>query len=136
MSSSRFLPRLTLLVAGCACLMLSGCGAAVVETTRVSGVVKINGKPLEIGVIGFEPESPSDPSATSEIRDGKFAIDSPRGLRRISIMAYRQAKGLGPDGKPYKEQYLPAKFNLESDRTLEVDSDPIVDHEIDLKVTE
>ncbi len=74
------------------------------------------------------------PPATTEIRDGKFAINSPRGLRRISIMAYRTAKGLGPDGKPYQEQYLPAKFNLTSDRTLKVETTPIVNHEIDLKL--
>lgn len=124
-----------LLFAGCAGLMLVGCQSSV-EKTRVTGTVKVDGKPVALGVIGFEPEVASEHSATAEIRDGVYAIDSPQGLRRISIMAYRPAKGLGPDGKPYQEQYLPAKFNLESDRTLEVDSTPMVDQNFDLTLTD
>lgn len=135
MSDSRRSPGEMLLFAGCACLMLVGCRPAV-ETTRVTGIVTINGEPIDTGIIAFEPEEPSQPSATAEIHDGQFAIDSPRGTRRISIMAYREASGPGPDGEPYQEQYLPAKFNLESDRTLEVDSTPMTDVEFDLTLTE
>lgn len=122
----------TRLFAGLISVMLLGCQASVVETTRVTGLVTINGKPVELGVISFEPEVASEHSATAEIHKGVFAIDSPRGTRRISIMAYRTAQGLGPDGKPYLEQYLPAKFNSESDRLFEVDYTPMVDQTFEL----
>lgn len=125
----------TLLCAGLTWLMLSGCQGGV-ETTRVTGIVTVDGKPVELGIISFEPEVASEHSATAEIHNGVFAIDSPRGTRRVSIMAYRQAKGLGPDGKPYQEQYLPAKFNLESDRLFEVDYTPMVDQKFELKLTD
>lgn len=116
-------------------LLVSGCQPAI-ETARVSGTVTINGKPVELGVIGFEPTDPAAASASAEIRGGQFTIESPVGNRRISIMAYRQAKGLGPDGKPYQEQFLPAKYNLESDRYFEVDVGPMTDQKFELVVPE
>jgi len=124
-----------LFFAGSACLLLVGCQPAAVKTTTISGVVTVDGEPVSLGTIAFEPDNPSLPSATAEIHDGKFTIGSPRGKRRILIMAYRQAEGLGPDGQPYQEQYLPARFNLESDRFLEVESETLVDQNFELTLT-
>ena len=136
MSASNVSFRLRFMSAACAGLMLIGCQTTEEPTTRVAGTVKVDGQPLKLGVISFEPEIASEQSATAEIREGKFEIESPRGRRRVSIMAYRQAKGLGPEGKPYQEQYLPPKFNLESERTIEVEEDPMLNQEFDLKSTE
>ncbi|MES2788227.1 MAG: hypothetical protein V4719_01310 [Planctomycetota bacterium] len=122
-----------ILFAGGSGLILAGCQPTT-KTAPVTGIVTVNDEPVKIGVIAFEPTNPSTASASAEIRDGRFTIQSPVGRRRISIMAYRQAKGLGPDGKPYQEQYLPAKFNLNSDRWLEVGTAPLTDQKIELSI--
>ena len=117
------------------CLVLAGCQSAI-EKASVSGTVTLNGEPVKLGTISFEPTDPAAPSASAEIHDGRFSIESPVGNRRVAIMAYRQAKGLGPDGKPYQEQYLPAKYNLESDRFFEVEPDPMTNQKFDLTIPE
>jgi len=116
-------------------LTLAGCQSAI-EKASVSGTVTLNGEPVQVGTISFEPTDPAAPSASAEIHDGRFSVESPVGNRRVAIMAYRQAKGLGPDGKPYQEQYLPAKYNLESDRYFEVEPEPMTNQKFDLTIPE
>lgn len=127
----QFERRLGLLTLGLALAVLGGCGDGSAKQA-VTGTVTLNGKPLEKGQIVFRPErGTSSPSAGADISKGGFSITCERGVLpgkfRVEITASR------PSGKRVRapltgetinveEQFLPARYNLQSELKAAVES--------------
>jgi len=119
-------------------LVLIGCGGGD-EITRgdVVGTVTWNGEPIEEGFIEFIPV-PGVPGAPVKlwIRDGKFDSTSddiddrgvPIGMNRVEITARKKTgKQVKVMGQMEDEivQYIPARFNEDSELTLDVPNETI-----------
>ena len=117
-------------------LVAVGCGRLSDEPERVtvSGTVTYQGQAVEDGRILFIPlEGTVGPSSGGPVRNGTYSIDHkggvPVGTHRVKLEAYRKAQAGEFD--PLEEdpvvQYLPGKYNSESELTLSVPtgSDPI-----------
>ena len=113
-----------------ACLTISaGCGK---DSPRraIDGTVSLDGAPLAKGYISFRPEFGSPgPTAGAEIVDGKYSISTEGGTFagkfRVEITASRPSGRKVPDrftGQLVEDytQYLPARYNSESELTAEV----------------
>ena len=119
-----------------ACCLLLGCGREGPERVVVSGSVTYRGEPLESGEIRFEPAKDSTaPMAGAAISDGKYAVDSKGGVAvgtyKIRIEAFRtpadyqepsEAEQQGPLIPPPREQYIPAKYNRDTEMEITIDS--------------
>lgn len=115
-------------------LILGVCGCTL-EPRRaaIEGEVTLaSGKPLPTGVIRFIPiAGTTGPIAFAEISEGKYHLEAENGpvigSNRIEITAMRKSgeKIPIPDGPPGffqdgEEQYLPARFNINSAITVEI----------------
>ena len=137
MSGKRFYPdsrptvQLCLLAIALASAFFSGCGDRS-GRQAIEGTVSLDGKPLEKGQISFRPQQgTASPSAGGNIAGGKFSIAPERGLLpgkfRVEITASRPTgeKAVAPiTGKmvTIEEQYLPAKYNEQSQLEASVGS--------------
>ncbi|QDV68830.1 hypothetical protein Poly24_25430 [Rosistilla carotiformis] len=98
----------------------SGSGPALYE---VSGEVVVDGQPLENGSITFEPVDGKGGVYGDQIQNGRYTVQVASGEKRVSILASRPSKALGPDGNPMSEQYIPASYNTKSQLTASVVAD-------------
>lgn len=105
-------------------LLLAGCGSPEIEsvpgTVPVSGTVTVDGEPLADGRILFidaEHLPPRDYLAA--IRNGKFELLAPPGLRRVEIRAYGESDPVTMEAP----QLLPAQYNDASELSAELESD-------------
>ena len=96
----------------------------------MTGVVTLDGSPVPNGEILFYPLDGTRGSVSGgAIKDGKYIADGrggvPLGTHRVEIRAFRApSKALGAaalEGGP-AEQYLPQKYNIESELKADVDS--------------
>jgi hypothetical protein len=109
-------------------LLLVGCGDDRRQT--LEGTVTLDGQPLGAGAITFLPQAGTlGPTAGGNITAGRFSIAANQGTFvgdfRVEITARRKAERKGGDGglgeqKPYYEQYLPARYNRDSQLSAEV----------------
>jgi hypothetical protein len=121
------------------CLLLSigiltmcGCGDA--RRQYVEGKITFDGQPVDKGYIRLIPqEGTKGPAAGANIENGRFAIaaeDGPfAGTFRVEITAMRpgQRKKYDPESDkmvPVPEQYIPAKYNSESELTAAIAAKP------------
>ena len=97
---------------------------------EVEGAVTLDGSPVTDGSISFFPQlGTSGPTAGGKITSGQFTVKSAKGLMtgsyRVEIIASRKT------GKQVKDpfmdimvdefvQYIPAKYNVESELTADV----------------
>lgn len=111
--------------------VLMGCGNPSARQS-LTGKVTLDGRPLSEGSIRFVPAAGTlGPSAGGAIKDGTFSIDAEKGTLcgsfRVEITATRKT------GKKIKEpmsgeimevqtQFLPARYNSDSQLTAEVKS--------------
>jgi len=114
-------------IGGCL-LLLAGCGSSS-DRTALEGAVTFDGEPLPKGSITFLPQSgTSGPAAGGKIEDGRFEIDREGGTFvgtfAVKITATRKTGrkvktliGTVVDGE---EQYVPARYNSQSELTAEV----------------
>jgi hypothetical protein len=111
-------------VAGCA-------GKDPYGREGLAGVVTFRGRPLEAGIVEFLPPDPNQGiSARALIHDGKFAIPQvqgvPPGTYRVLITSPEpntKDEPVGPPGMkmpPLGQERIPAKFNRDSQLTVEV----------------
>jgi hypothetical protein len=132
-------PRFTRLV-GFICLVLcpalGGCGGADDDLPRqaLSGTVTLDGQPLELGIIQFQPSSAQEPlPAGAEIKDGTFTIARDEGPTpgnyRVFITSSGGKKPPTPAGTSGEKMpgimpdLIPAKYNSNSTLTVKVEAD-------------
>jgi hypothetical protein len=113
--------RVTVSVLAGLILAATGCGPGEVV---VSGIVTLNGKPLEDGYIAFRP---LPATATSEakggpIKGGTFQVKARPGQYQVEITATQAATG--PKGAlgvtPPPTSLIPERYNGKSELTKEV----------------
>jgi hypothetical protein len=95
----------------------------------VEGTVTLDGQPLPAGRIDFIPVDGQSPTAGAEIKEGKFQATVMPGIKRVNITADKvtgQQKAYpGDPNSPVfdiKEQYIPARYNNNSELKCEVKS--------------
>lgn len=109
------------IVAGCLVLLL-GCGQS--QRLALTGVVTLDGQPLNEGSITFMPQSgTTSPSAGANVTQGHFSVSAEKGVLpgkfRVEITAKRKtgrtvmSDTAGGMIDQY-EQYLPARYNRDS----------------------
>jgi hypothetical protein len=98
-----------------------GCAKREEPPVDVSGTVTLDDKPLPEGEVYFI--SLGKAPQILPIKDGAFAGKAMAGERRVEIRAYRQGT-LPPTAtvgaEPPRENYIPAKYNIESELKEEV----------------
>ena len=112
-------------IVSAACLIMAvGCSGD--NRQSLQGSVTLDDAPLATGYISFSPRAGTPgPTAGSEITDGRFAIERTRGtfpgMFRVEITASRPS-GRHVEGVPGEvyEQFLPARYNTESELTANV----------------
>jgi hypothetical protein len=113
----------------CYLFLTAGCGGDS-RRQAIEGTVTLDGQPLETGQISFRPQPGSPgPTAGAPIAQGRFSIKPKGGTFaggfRVEITASRPTGRKVPDrftGSPVDEisQYLPAKYNTQSELTAQV----------------
>ena len=111
-----------------AMLLLTGCGSS--NRAGVTGLVTLDGKPLEGGVIGFFPaKGNKGPTAGAVITNGRYEINAakgvPVGANRVNIKSMQKTgrKIPGPRGETDElANVVPPGYNTDS--TLVCDIQP------------
>jgi hypothetical protein len=113
---------------GLVTLALAGCGDS--GRQALQGTVTLDGRPLEAGYIRFRPEPGSaSPTAGGQIAGGRFSISRQGGTMagrfHVEITATRSTGRTSVDvetGETVEdlEQYLPPKYNSQSELEVEV----------------
>ena len=118
---------------------LAGCGENGLKKVIVSGEVTYQGEPVENGDVLFYPmEGTSGPVSGASIKDGRYVAEGkggvPVGKHRIKVRAFRAGKpkvNLSAEeaeleefdgGGTTHEQYLPEKFNNNSELEVVIES--------------
>ncbi len=124
----------------------AGCedGGWNVPRTEVTGTVTYDDQPVQEGLIRFLPTGDTEgPTSAAEIQNGRYTIDAeggvPVGSHRVEIEAYREdpnASGEdeeipGVEGPP-REQYLPEKYNRQSELTATIEGNGPVTKDFEL----
>lgn len=97
----------------------------------IRGQVSLDDQVIETGKILFLPKDLSHPQAVGQILQGEYEIDETSGVfpgsYDVQIYGYRGSgvfDDLGPlhgnERRERKEQFLPARFNDESEITVEI----------------
>jgi len=109
------------------CAALPGCGKVEEKAYPVSGTVSLDGKALDDGEIYFVRAEKGD-LQTVPIKGGSFSGKVKAGKQRVQINAFRATKPQGAASgmtggiydQPGRENYIPAKYNVESTLTADV----------------
>lgn len=124
---------------GCALIGIwSGCSADSKHGT-VTGSVTLDGQPLQIGNIRFEPSDGGTATADAPIADGKFTGKMPPGDKRVLITAPKvtgKRKMYDTPDSPVVdvvEELLPKRYNTQSELILSVKLGKQVAPPFDLK---
>lgn len=107
------------IVVGLFAISLLGCSEA--PPNMASGVVTMNGTPIEKGEIMFHPIDGKGTVAAGPIVNGAFSIECSPGEKKVSITAIKE-QGLAPDGLPNYVSYIPKKYNTETTLTSKVEA--------------
>lgn len=105
-------------------VLLAGCGDGP-ETGEVVGTVKVDGQTPPAGSsITFIPADGKTPNSGALIVEGRYSARVPVGMSKVEIRVPRPMKAsgkaaAGPGGDRVEES-LPAKYNDETELTLEV----------------
>ena len=104
-------------------VMGSGCSH---EARRypVSGNVTIDGQAVPSGDILFVPVAGDRGPDAGTIKDGRYDLLATEGQKRVEISASKIRPGgaRGAGGEPVSEEYIPARYNVESKLSAEVDA--------------
>jgi len=111
---------------------MTGCSSGKIDeiqTLPVEGTVTLDGQPLAMATVQFQPQSGEGRSSAGRTDDtGHFELifDSDRngalpGAHRVSITAVREVPGKqDEEGNALTEQIVPAKYNARSTLTAQV----------------
>ena len=111
----------------------AGCGPkSDLQKVIVSGKVTFEVQPVGNGQIEFHPmKGTRGPVSGAPIKDGEYRAHAkggvPVGLQKVKIKGYRARKGAADtdliSGGGTPKQYLPAKYNNQSELELEIPAD-------------
>lgn len=104
-----------------ATLFLAGCEKPAPPQAQVHGKITLDKEPLKEGEIQFI--SPNNMAESLPIKDGAYDGKVTTGERRVRILAYKEVPALpmaGLPDQPTKANYLPARYNTDSDLKKEV----------------
>jgi hypothetical protein len=125
-----------------ALLAILGCNEE--SRTAVSGLVTLDGQPLSAGQIVFEPTS-AGRLGIAQVSKGVYTMPVTQGPTAgkyvVRITANRPSgrktrTGGGRDTKPFvdqQEQYIPTKYNIQSELTTEVTGERAIVRDFALK---
>ena len=110
-------------------LMASGCGPGGPATYPVTGTATLDGQPIPEGDIIFADAAKLSPPSAGKIKDGKFTANVTAGKKNVEIRASKmmplpggQTGAMGEKEMP--QDYIPAKYNSQTELTMEVSSGP------------
>lgn len=106
-----------------ASLSLAGCSRQP-QLHEVSGLVTFDGQSIPEGDLLFvTPDGTRGPDP-ARITDGKYQLKTTAGKKRVEISASKIRPGgaRGAGGEPVAEEYLPARYNTQSELAAEVQS--------------
>jgi len=87
----------------------------------ITGNVTLDGTPLPDGDILFTPADTQFGSEAAKIENGAYRAKLHPGQSKVQIRASRPVPGKkGPMGEQLIEDYIPAKYNDQSDLTIDV----------------
>lgn len=106
--------------------LLAGCGGD--GKVPIQGTATWNGEPIEIGYVELQPTDNTGQFASAEIRQGKFTLRTAPGPRRVKVTAQRKIGEVPPSeripmAEPIMHQYIPPKFNAQSETEIEIKAD-------------
>src|SRR4051794_3124636 len=105
-------------------LLCAGCGDT--NTSTVTGTVTVDGEPLADGAIRFDPKDGETSTSGKEIKDGKFTVVGPAGIKKVTItsakMSGEESLYDTPDSPVRKvpKQWIPARYNTATELELDV----------------
>lgn len=112
---------------------LAGCGGSSgIERYGVSGTVTLDGEPLDTGAIQFGPEDGQGMSGGAAIQNGTYDIPADRGLPagkyRVRISSAGggtevEEEAPGESLENLANERIPAKYNVNSQETIEITPD-------------
>lgn len=121
-----------------AVLLISGLTVAIgcnqdVPMYKVTGMVTVDGDPLEKGSISFEPADAQGITAGTSIKSGKYEAEVPAGMKKVRITGFDVVgkvaayEGL-PDGpqRDQVEDLVPSQYNTNTELTLQVKAPSVV----------
>jgi hypothetical protein len=122
-------------LAACLLALMAGCGRS--KRLGVEGTVTLDGKPLPNGNITLTPlQGTASPTAGAMVTQGEFSIPAAGGVSpgkfRVEIISRHRSGRKVPDFRTpghqgelvdAEEQFLPAKYNSQSELTAQVKSD-------------
>lgn len=114
-------------------VLLAGCGGGEEKRFTVTGNVSYAGKPVETGSISFVPSDPALSPDGAPIVNGAYSCAVRPGKMKVQITGSKRVKPKKKDDPNLElyEDYIPAKFNLES--ALEVEVSENMTKDFDLK---
>ena len=126
-------------------VVVSGCGPSGPEKATVTGTVTYAGKPIEFGMIKFNPiEGTSGPVSSATIKNGEYRIDNkggvPVGRHLVQIDGYRKQRSHRQDFRSTKHHPIntfPRSSTSVSELTTEIkrDESPAVrNYDLDIKL--
>lgn len=104
-------------IVGLFAVFLSGCGEPAPNVA--SGVVTMDGSPVETGEILFLPTDGKGSVAAGPITNGQFSVECQPGDKQVKITATRE-QGKAADGLPNWVSYIPEKYNVKTTLTAKV----------------
>jgi hypothetical protein len=120
------------LLLACSFVLASGCSKSS-SRLGIEGEVTFDGAPLPDGKINFTPmPGTSSPTAGATITNGEFKVNSAKGVRpgqfRVEIKAIRLTgkrtkDDLSGEAIEQQAQYIPAKYNENSELIAEIKAD-------------
>lgn len=113
------------------CCFGLGCngGSDAPPTFPVSGTVTFDGAPVESGDIHFESDVKGEAPDSGSIVNGKYSLKAKEGKKKVKITASRAVPGKTTKGAMgedivVKEDYIPAKYNTNSELAETVEAVP------------
>ncbi|MCC9607587.1 hypothetical protein LOC68_11995 [Blastopirellula sp. JC732] len=108
-----------------ALLLAASVGCSGDGKTTVQGVATFNGQPIEKGYVELAPVGGVGQFASAEIKDGKFTLRTNPGMRQVKVTAQKKIGETAPteripNPEPIYFQFLPAKFNTQSELQMDI----------------
>jgi hypothetical protein len=107
-------------------VLLVGCGGD--GKTEIQGVATWNGAPIEEGYVELSPTDGQGQVVGADVKQGAFTLRTVPGEKHVSVTAKKKIGERPPTERiPYAEpiyqQFLPAKFNENSELHVTIASD-------------